>query len=184
VFGASEPCDRVSAAFVGFAAFGSQIRSQHTARQLLAELFLREHLDGQSSVSRGSFGMVHGDLGCTRQTSRICIGCRIWSPQSAAPSWSSGFVWFAVGLEIRHARFRRLAHWTGLSYGDDADEFLKSGEVIGVSGVEMELIGMCGRGDQQVGESASWCRSFADDGGNDESVAPYCGSVEPDRFQR
>jgi hypothetical protein len=67
--------------------------------------------------------MVHGDLGCTRQTSRICIGCRIWSPPGGAVMVVR-FVWCAVGLEIRHARLRRLAHWTGLSYGDDADEFL------------------------------------------------------------
>jgi hypothetical protein len=32
--------------------------------------------------------------------------------------------------------------------GDDADEFFQSGEVIGVSGVEIELIGVCGCGDQ------------------------------------
>ena len=69
---------------------------------------------------------------------------------------------------------------------DNADKFFKSSEVIAVSGVEIKPVGVRGRGDQQVCESAPRRPSFADDGGNDESVAPYYdyGSVELDRFQR
>jgi hypothetical protein len=75
------------------------------------------------------------------------------------------------------------AHGGCLSDGDDADEFLQPGEVIAVSCVQIELIGVCGRGDQQVCESAPRRPSFADHSGNDESIAPYGGSVELDRFQ-
>jgi hypothetical protein len=71
-------------------------------------------------------------------------------------------------------------HLPGLLYGDDADEFLQSGEIIGVTGVEIESIGVCRCGDEQVGESASWRPSFAADGCSDESVAPCCGSVKLD----
>jgi hypothetical protein len=42
----------------------------------------------------------------------------------------------------------------------DADKALPSGEVIAVSSVEIEAIGVRGRRDQQVGESAPRLPSF------------------------
>ena len=83
-------------------------------------------------------------------------------------TWSPGVVWCAVGLEIRDPC---CGDWpTGrdcFSDGDDANEFLQSSEVIAVSSVEIEVIGVRGRGDQQVCKSAPRRPSFADDGGND-----------------
>src|ERR1700737_1168752 len=88
--------------------------------------------------------------------------------QNPAPplgaNWSPGFVWCAVGLEIRDAC---CGDWpTGrdcLSDGDDADEFLQSSEVIAFSSVEIEVIGVCVRGNHRVWKSAPGGPSFPEE---------------------
>ena len=41
------------------------------------------------------------------------------------------------------------------SDADDVDESAESGEVVGISGVEREAVGVRGGGDEQVGETPS-----------------------------
>src|SRR5664280_937116 len=69
------------------------------------------------------------------------------------------------------------------SDGDDVNDVFKSCEVIAVAGVQIETVSVCGRCDQQVRESAARLASFADDGGDYETVAAHGRAIEPERLQ-
>ena len=65
------------------------------------------------------------------------------------------------------------------SYGDDLNKIFKPYEVVTVSGIQGEAVGVSSSCDQQVGESAAGLTPIATDGGDHESVAAaneHCGA--------
>lgn len=72
---------------------------------------------------------------------------------------------------------------TPRSDGDDVNEIGESFEVITVARVEVETVGVRRRRDQEVSEATPRFPPLAHGGGNHESVAAGCRSVEPEWIQ-
>ena len=77
---------------------------------------------------------------------------------------------------------RPRCHQRRGSDADDADQACQPGEVPGVARVEIQIIGMRCRGDQQIGESATRPSSFVDHSSDDKPIAACGCRVEGNRL--
>jgi len=69
------------------------------------------------------------------------------------------------------------------SDSDHPNQFLQPIEVGGVAGVEVEVMSVSGRGDQQVGEPGPGMRAFAQRGRCHEAITACGRSIERDRLE-
>lgn len=69
------------------------------------------------------------------------------------------------------------------SHADDPDQTLQAGEVVRVPRVELQPVGMGGRGDEQVGDASPMRAAALDHGRDQQAIAACRGDIEGNRVE-
>lgn len=64
------------------------------------------------------------------------------------------------------------------SHRHDANQVRQALEVVRVAAVEVQAVGVCGRGDEQIREAAARLSASADHGRNDQALTATCSAVK------